>query len=76
MAQAQELSQVLNAPMSTSTMSITVSEAELDAELGMLEDDGDLAAEMATIQLNEPPADAAPPPPAAARREPMLQAEV
>jgi hypothetical protein len=76
MAQAQELSQVLNAPMSTSTMSITVSEAELDAELGMLEDDGDLAAEMATIQLSEPPADAAPPQPAAARRETMLQAEV
>ena len=36
MAQAQELSQVLNAPFTSNSTSITVSEAELDAELGLL----------------------------------------
>jgi hypothetical protein len=61
MAQAQELSQVLNAPLGSNSMSITVSEAELDAELGLLEDEGELAADIATIELNEPTADAAPP---------------
>lgn len=60
MAQAQELSQVLNAPLGSNSMSITVSEAELDAELGLLEDEGELAADIATIELNEPTADAAP----------------
>jgi hypothetical protein len=61
MAQAQELSQVLNAPLGSNSMSITVSEAELDAELGLLEDEGELAADIATIELDEPTADAAPP---------------
>ena len=67
MAQAQELSQVLNAPLGSNTMAITVSEAELDAELGLLEDDGQLAADMATMEL---PVDAPP------REAPPAQGEV
>jgi hypothetical protein len=72
MAQAQELSQVLNAPLGSNSMSITVSEAELDAELGLLEDDGEIAAGIATIELDEPaPAEAEP---QASRATPIPQA--
>jgi hypothetical protein len=53
MAQAQELSQVLNAPLNANAMNVTVTEAELDAELGLLEDDSPV--EMAEIELREEP---------------------
>lgn len=73
MAQAQELSQVLNAPLGTNTMSITVTEAELDAELQLLDDDG--TNEMAEIELTS--AAEAPSPRRSPRMEParILKAE-
>lgn len=51
MAQAQELSQVLNAPLTTNSANITVTDAELDAELGLLEEED----RMDPVELLESP---------------------
>jgi len=57
MAQAQELSQVLNAPFTSNSTNVTVTEAELDAELGLLMEDEkvDIVMELDAAPMREVP---------------------